>query len=331
MSVFLQDLVMKRESKSYTDSVYAILTAANLFQGPKYLLSGLTGMAFKFSVHQQLLPMSVSAYGQWGNEHKPAIDNLGILTIFDAGRVRHHTFPYYQQEAVNAVKSSLDCGIGVVYWIPEFGVIHGYDDGDRVFYIQDGCSEESQIVLYDNFGLNFTTFWYYQVFGDKVDIARQDMILESLRLAILDWETPFRTLPNTDIASGKLAYVYLCQGLKQGSFNTHGAVYILDSYMTARTEIRDYLGDAQGIWTELDEAYQLYGLLAAMIPRMNDCIRAHRGERQVDLSRVDELIELLTQAELLEDQAISHFRHISARYPDLKRTTIPRWGSHTPR
>lgn len=61
---------MKRESKSYTDSLHAVLTHAELFRGPKYALSGYTGMAFKLSIHERLLPMSVTAYGQWGDSHK---------------------------------------------------------------------------------------------------------------------------------------------------------------------------------------------------------------------------------------------------------------------
>lgn len=164
--VYLDSIQMKRESKSYTDSLHAVLTAAHLFSGPKYRLSGLSGMAFKFSVHERLLPLSVSAYGQWGIEHGPAVDNLGLFTIWDGGRTRHPTFRYYQNDAVRWVKDSLDRGIGVIYWVPEFGVIHGYDDEDRVFYLQDGLSEESQVMLYDNFGLNFTPFWYCQAFGE---------------------------------------------------------------------------------------------------------------------------------------------------------------------
>ena len=64
---------------------------------------------------------------------------------------------------------------------------HGYDDADQVFYVQDGRHAESQVVLYDNFGLNFTPFWYYEIFGDDVEITHEEMVLESLRIAIDDW------------------------------------------------------------------------------------------------------------------------------------------------
>ncbi|MGM0881777.1 MAG: hypothetical protein ACQEXQ_12185 [Bacillota bacterium] len=329
--VQLKHISMKRESKSFTDSLYAILTAANLFHGPKYMLSGLTGMAFKFTVHERLLHLSVSAYGQWGAEHHPAIDNLGLFTVSDGGRTRHPTFRYYQQDAVRWVKDSLDAGFGVIYWIPEFGVIHGYDDEDRVFFVQDGWSAESQIVLYDNFGINFTPFWYCQVFGGKVEVPREAMILESLRLAIHDWDTPYKTLPNTDIASGKLAYAFLIHALQKGEYDESGAVYILESYLYSRNEIRSYLHDVQGIWSELDESYKLYDKLAELISDIKECIHEFEGVRHINRARIDLLIERLTAGELLEDQAVDLFRRIAGQYPDLKRSTVPRWGAHTPK
>lgn len=330
-SVNLSMLRMKRESKSFTDSLHAVLTAAHLFDGPKYMLSGLSGMAFKFSVHKRLLHLSVSAYGQWGAEHMPAIDNLGLFTISDGGRTRHPTFRYYQQDAVKWVKDSLAAGIGVIYWIPEFGVIHGYDDEDRVFFVQDGWSAESQVVLYDNFGINFTPFWYCQVFGGKVEVPREAMILESLRLAIYDWDTPHKTLPDKDIATGRLAYTFLIQALTKGDFDEGGAVYILDSYLYSRMEIRNYLHDIRVVFGGLDQAYALFEKLTAAIASINDCIHVMNGNRQINRSCIGLIIERLKEAELLEDKAMDVFRQISGKYPDLKRSMVPRWGAHTPK
>lgn len=329
-SVRLQ-LDMKRESKSYIDSLYAILTAAGLFEGPKYRLSGLTGLAFKFTVHERLLPLSVSAYGQWINEHKPGMDNLGIYTVLDAGRTRHPTFRHYQQDAIEWVKDSLDRGVGVIYWIPEFGVIDGYDDEDRVFFVQDGWSEEKQVILYENLGLNFTEFWYCQAVGGKVDIPRDTMILESLRRAVYDWDTPFKTLPNTDIASGKLAYDFLIQALRGGEYDEGGAVYILDSYCYSREEICSYLHESRGIWAEIDEAAKRYEELSHTLPAIRGAIIEKNGSRRVDRSQLEGLVGQLSAAKQLEDRAIEAFRSLSARYPDPRRAIVPRWGIHTPK
>ncbi|MGZ9583984.1 hypothetical protein [Paenibacillus marinisediminis] len=329
--VYLDNIVMTRESKSFIDSLHAILTAANLFSGPKYMLSGLSGMAFKFTVHERLLPMSVTAYGQWGVEHQPAIDNLGIYTLWDGGRSRHPTFRVYQQDAVRAVTASLDRGIGVLYWIPEFGVICGYDDEDRVLFVQNGISKDSQVILYDNFGLNKTPFWYVQLMGDKVTVSLEEMTLEALRLAIQDWEVPHKTLPNTDIASGRMAYSFLKRALDKGDYDEYGAVYILESYQVSRSEIMCFLRDVRHVLPSLDDACARYEQLVERIADMSECMATSRGKRQVNRASIPALVEMLTAAEALEEQAVDHFKEISRSYPDLKRSIVPRWGSHSPR
>ncbi|MBD3917570.1 hypothetical protein H8B09_02290 [Paenibacillus sp. PR3] len=320
-SVYLDNIRMKRESQSFTDSLYAILTAADLFEGPKYRLSGLSGMAFKFAVHERLLPLSVTAYGQWGLEHAAAIDNLGYLSISDGGRTRHLTFRRYQQEAIRWIKQSLDRGVGLIYWIPEFGVIHGYDDEDGVFFIQDGWSREDHIVLYDNLGLNFTPFWNVQMIGQKVDVPLEEQVLESVRSAVHDWQTPFKLLPDKEIASGKLAYDFFIQALRSGIYDENGGRYILDSYRYARHEIRDYLSDVKGLWPELAEAHLYYEELGH-----------HIAELSFDYSGgIPEMIDKLTAAAQLEDQAIQQFNKLSARYADPSRTTVTRWITHSAR
>lgn len=329
--VVLENLMMKRQSKSYVDSLHAILTHAGLFQGSKYMLAGYTGMAFKLSVHRRLLPMSVTAYGQWGESHRSGIDNLGIFTIWDGGRTRHPTFGYYQRDAVNWVKRSLDAGIGVIYWLPEFGVIHGYDDCDRIFYVQDGWSKESQILLYDNFGLNFTGFWYCQVFGDQVHIPEQEKLLESLRLAIEDWDIPYRLLPDRNVASGRLAYDVWVEALRGGDYDESGAAYILESYCQSRTEMQMYLRDARGIWTELEQAYTCYEQLGALISQMKGCMIQEHNRWIMQADATEKLAQVLLEAKALEEQAVDYFRLISLKYPDRKRTTVPRWGAHSAR
>ncbi|WP_152395047.1 hypothetical protein [Paenibacillus guangzhouensis] len=330
-SVLLHDIHMKRESKSYIDSQHAILTAAGWFRGPKHMLSGLSGMAFKMSVHEQLLSFSVSAYGQWVSEHKPAANNVGLLPEIDGGRTRHPSFRWYQEQAVLMVKRSLDRGLGAIYWLPEFAVISGYDDDDRVFYVQDGWSGEHQIVLYDNFGLNVTPFWYVETYADWIEIALEEQVLESVRLAIGDWYTPYKTLPDTAIASGKLAYAFLRSGLLGGAYDAWGAGYILDAYAFSRTEIRDYLRDVEACWPELREASEDYDEIVSGLPYIQSCVQTLQGGCRLEPEQIGELVDRLATAERLEDQAISRFERLSARYPDRARSTVPRWGTHSPR
>ncbi len=330
--MMLNHIQMRRESKSFTDAAYAILTAAGRFDGPKYMLSGLSGMAFKFAAHRRLLPHSVTAYGQWGTEHSPGIDNLGLYTVYDAGRSRHNSFGSYQQDAVNWVRQSIDSGMGAVYWIPEFGVIHGYDDEAEIFYLQDGSAAGTQVLLYDNFGINFTSFWYCRIFGDQVSIPLADAVLESLRQALYDWETPYKTLPDQEIASGRLAYQYVIMALKQGDYDAGGAGYLLASYLYSRTEIRDYLQEVQWRLPGLDEVLRLYRELTEITgPEITAVLPALSKGLKLPESQQASLCKVFKQAEALEERAMALVLLISGRYPDRKRSFVPRWGAHTAR
>lgn len=328
--VRLDTIQVRRESKSYIDCLHAILLDAGLFHGPKHELAGLTGMAFKFSVHEQLLPMSVTAYGYWGDAHKPGIDNLGLFTIMDGGSIRHPSFPHYQQEAIRGIIEHLDKGFGAIYWLPEFAVLTGYDEEERVFFIQDGSGKE-QIVLFDNVGINFTEFWCCQIFGQRTTVSQPEMVLESLRLAIEDWDTPYRTLPNRTVASGKMAFNYFVRALEGGNYHGDGAVYILDSYRQSRHEIRTYLHGAMALLPGLDDAAAPYRQLAPILDGIVDCITIQEGKRVIEQRQHRSLIRLLHEAQRLEEFSVAQFRTISQAYPDLRRTTIPRWGTHTPK
>ncbi|MEK3877264.1 hypothetical protein [Paenibacillus sp. FSL M7-0420] len=326
------DVQMKRESKSFTDALYAVVTAAGLFESPKFMLSGLSGMAFKFTVHEKLLPLSVTAYGQWGTEHSAAADNLGIFFQYDGGRTRHDSFGEYQRIAIDNVKQSLDRSRACIYWIPEFGVIHGYDEDDRVFYVQDGWSGETQVVLYDNFGLNFTPFWFYQYVGDGVNIPLHEAVLESLRLALEDWETPHKTLPDLSLGSGRLAYSFLIRALQQGGFDSYGAIYILESYMTSRTEISAYLQEVQSVLPGLEEVQHLYAeLVEGLRGPLAAAISEKNSGKLLNQEQLPSLCSALEKALELEERAMQLVRIISEQYPDRKRSTLPRWGAHTAR
>ncbi|MDR0268575.1 hypothetical protein [Paenibacillus sp.] len=329
--VILRDLVVQRESKSFTDSLYAVLTAAGRFKGPKFMLSALSGMAFIFSVHKRLLSFSVTAYGNWGTVHKRAAYSLGVYTASDGGRTRHPTFQHYQQEAVQWIKSSIDVGLGAIYWIPEFGVIHGYDDDDRIFYVQDGHASESRILLYDNFGINCTPFWNAQIFGENINIPAEDMALEALRLALDEWESPYPVMPNQDIASGRLAYAYLIQALEQGDYDEFGAMYILDTFRVSRKEIKLFLQEAVSLFPDLQDACLCYDKIADMTEGLDLWVVSGTDGRKVNRSDIPALVAMLKEARDLEEQSMDIFKQLSGRYPDLQRTTVPRWGLHTAR
>ena len=95
-----------------------------------------------------------------------------------------------------------------------------------------------------------------------MEIELADTVLESLRLAVRDWETPYKTLPDTELASGKLAFAFFTEGLRRGDYDERGAV-ILEDYVYTRGEIADYLQDVRHAMPGLKEPATLYAKCAA--------------------------------------------------------------------
>ena len=106
---------LKKGPRSYIDCLYALLTSAGLFYLPKYMLSGMTGMAFKFVIHKRLLPSSLDLY-YWQEENWQAVNSLGIYNETYSDTPMNATFPLYQKNMLHKIISSIDDGKAVIGW-----------------------------------------------------------------------------------------------------------------------------------------------------------------------------------------------------------------------
>ncbi|MHC0039516.1 hypothetical protein [Pseudoneobacillus sp. C159] len=252
----LTDIKIENDSLSYINCLHAILTAADLFEGPKFLLSGMTGMCFKFSVVKGISPISIHSYGPWARDHWTAVNYLGIYNSANADRWRHRTFPLLQKKAIEKTIASIDKGIAVLYWGPPFSVIYGYDLEERIFYYQEsddffrkGRKSHllGNICLFDNFGINRTEFWFYQTFGEKIEKPTKAILLDSLKSASIDWNK--QASGNT--AFGKGAYSLLIDTLESGDFHPMGAAFTLDSYATSKADIFLFIEEVTKVFPQL--------------------------------------------------------------------------------
>jgi hypothetical protein len=331
MKKLIQNIHFRRESKSFVDCLHAIVTAAGIWKGPKYRLSGMTGMVFKFSVHQKLHPMSVTAYGGWVAEHFPAVNNIGIASTIEAGHTRHPTFPLYKAAAIQSIKQSIDDGVGAIFWEPEFCIIHGYDDDDQVFYYLDGTKSEMKVMLYQNFGLNITPYWYFHILHGNVNLEITDIYLNSFILAVNEWETPFKSLPDKNIASGKMAYQYLIDAISSGEYDAHGGAYILTSAIQSKKEVVEYISEVEQIYPEIRSTLNHYRRTSEIFSEIGIIIEKRTISSLVELSQVPRLLGKISDAADSEEKAIQALQIFLAKHKDNVRLAIPRWGSSSPR
>lgn len=103
-----------------------------------------------------------------------------------------------------------------------------------------------------------------------------------------------------------------------------------DSYCQSRTEIRMYLHDVRGLWTELEHAWMCYNRIAELIQQMRALLvrEEHGLAPQEDAN--ERLVQWLDRRSRRRTGG-GFFRTISAQYADRKRSTVPRWGTHSAR
>jgi len=269
------DIQIKKQSRSYLNSLYAILTAANLFEGPAFMLSGMTGMAFKFTALKNLHSRSINSYGGWVNENWTAVNRLGIYNEASADRLRHRTFPLIQKHAIKHIIESIDRGIAVLYWIPEFGVIQGYDLEEKVFFYQEAggfydskgmYGTNHQVLLFDNVCKNFSSIWFYQIFGEKVEKDRKEIYIDSLKSAVHDWHTEYKS---EHAASGRKAYETIIHALEEQDYDKRGAEYIHHTYTHSKLEIYQYLNVVAEEFSFLEPVVAMYKDIHEIFKKMS--------------------------------------------------------------
>jgi hypothetical protein len=298
---------------SYIASVGGVLRGAGLWDGEIYELMGMTGLAFHFIIHETCCPSSVTVY-DWMNEHFSAMDRIGIYSesyqLFNDPK--WNTFEKAQVTAINRIKESLDEGIGVTVWAPnyllEFGIIKGYDDEDKVFYIQDATGKEEDPLLYINLGKSEVPVLFYQIFKDKIYVETGRIYRDSLYFAINEWNKEYHVNPS--YSSGRKGYNSLIQTLERGDFDEFGLAYNMAVYSDSKKCIAKYLefitNESREL-TGLTKAAELYSLVADKYSRITQLVPFSGSNGKggnVDKNNISELTELVKACKGFEDQAM---------------------------
>lgn len=304
---------------TYIGSVDGALRMGGFWDDEIYKLMGMTGMTFHFIVHKTACPSSVTVY-DWGIEHFAMMDRIGVHTeqVLVFREPKLNTFKLVQEDAVAKVKASIDAGIPVVTWAPtgmlEFGLITGYDDEDKVFFVQDCMNSDPDPLLYSNLGLSEVPYLFVQVIKGRVDVDPEKIYRESLEFGLGEWNKEAHV--SADYASGRKAYENLLGTLERGDFDELGLAYNLSVYADSKACIARYLDfltehsrDLKG----LEEAGGLYCQVAENYKKITRLIPFTGPEsKPFDRRVVPEVLTLVRQCLDLEERAMAEIEKVLA-------------------
>ncbi|WP_322445555.1 hypothetical protein [Robertmurraya mangrovi] len=312
-AITIPNIHVTKNSNSFTDSLYAILSAKGVYSDEKFMLSALTGMAFKFVIHKRIIPSSIDMMS-WEVDTKLAIERIGFYNENYCGFTNDPTFPLYQRAAIEKIKRSIDKGTAILTRSPktiQFGVIYGYDDVDGIFYCQDRSHEGEMIpLLYQNFGILDTACWYYAIIGDHVQMNKRNLFIEAMILAVDEWETLYPCYPQTnkEYASGRLAYQYLIDALKKEDFHTFGAFHCLKTYCKSQQERALFFKEVSNEFSEVERVYEIYQKVAELYQLVEQELKATYEETVFNSKLTRNLVGIVEEALVLEEQAMDFIK-----------------------
>ncbi|MBO9609346.1 MAG: hypothetical protein J7639_25560 [Paenibacillaceae bacterium] len=298
--VLLESLHMRAESQSYVDAMYAVLTHQGWFDMSKPILAGMTVSGFRLTVDRRLTAESSTAYN-WIAENFLACDFIGITTSSRAGFAFQPTFPLHRRRAITDIISSVDRGVGAIFWHNGFAVVTGYDADRELLYYSDGSDsvEGYKTMPYDKFGQNGTPYWYYQTFNGQIPMDPLAVYKESFVQAIFKWETHDIMLPKGEYGCGRAAYEMIIPALEDGDYDANGSRSLFTSYAAAKRDIAIYAKAVGSVWPEACEAAEQYDALAGLFKRV-----VTAGVKDV------ERVEVFREAKHVEERAIDELKNL---------------------
>jgi len=186
-------------------------------------------------------------------------------------------------------------------------------------------------MLYQNFGLDTTPYWYFHVFHGNVKREIRDIYLYSLFTAVHEWETPYKLLPDKQVASGRLAYQYLTDAIRSGEYDSYGGGYILTSAIQSKKEIVEYLSEVEQLFPGIGPVLKLYRLLNDIFVEIGGMIEKRTHSSLIESPYVPKLLAILLDAAETEEKCVQTLQNFLVDYKDNAKHPIPRWGASSPR
>ena len=248
------------ESKSYIDALHGILSHSGLYTAPKYMLTGMTVTGFRFTVDRLITAESPTAYN-WMAENFLAADFIGITSDQQAGFSFEPTFPLYQNEAIHAIKQSINRGIGAIIWKDQFVIVTGYDDSRQVLFYSDGMESAASTDRPDRRAVRVSCRM------DNSALISRPIGIIKLLMKGLRWtnarsiENPSckpstsgrqhdLMLPEGEYSCGKSAYSAIIHALETGCFEKAGMMSVIDTYAAAKRDLACYTQRLEQIWPQ---------------------------------------------------------------------------------
>lgn len=276
---------------------------------------GLSGHAFRITIDRETVsPAGPTVYSPFDLMGRP----LGLFGC----KVKQIFFPVpatpeQLEQFVAFVQESVDRGMPVTGWdifIPEFGIIYGYDHEKQLLYVRD--VEKDGTIAYSELNNRRYNVLHSMTITESEPVQFMPVLIESLKQSIAFYRGKLQKPEHEPFRNGLEAYEAWMEAFAGKHINIVGNAYNLAVVADAREFAVKFFGGFRQKWpgeTSLerdivalaDEAAAHFEQAASALGAMRAMFPFPHGGEPNDPNEADAAIRLLKQTKTAEEQAVS--------------------------
>ncbi|TCZ75242.1 hypothetical protein E0485_17725 [Paenibacillus albiflavus] len=313
----MSEIKSKDWSKTMTTAAAAIHGAINYTDKKQYSLvdvMGITGHAFRINIDPDHIDVAGPTMFPGGYMFRRNLCNLGFISNL-SDTVKPFT-PEKVEQVLALIQQSIDKGYPAMsfdLFIPEFGLIYGYDDEKQVFHAKDVSQEGT--ISYTDFVEKRNMLWVSTISESlphsKYETLRMalDMIVDHTRGR--EWQHIFKDKYSIGLA-GYDAWIACMERRGADPFgNAYNIAVVSDAREFAAQFLRELVIKWNGeniveraVRKFASEAAEHYERTATSLVEMREMFPFPQGGQPNDPATADRAVELLRIAKEAESKGI---------------------------
>jgi hypothetical protein len=276
---------------------------------------GFTAHAFRIIIDREEVEVGSYSFFDWQLRHAEALRNLGYI-VRTTGRQNHIApTPEELETALEMIQTSLDAGIPALSWdlfIPEWGVIYGYDDEARMLQCRDVRRDGE--LPYEKLGRGEVTELYLLTIMDSKSIDHRTMLRGALKLALEHAHVQqFHENESAGHYNGLAAYDAWIYAFERRAANPFGNAVNTGKVCDAREFAVQFLQELASGWKEPGDeplrqlacqAADQYAIVAGNLSMMRDMFPFPHGGDPGNDAEATRAISLLREAKEAETEGV---------------------------
>lgn len=217
--------------------------------------------------------------------------------------------------ALELIHHSIDKGIPVLSWdlfVPEFSVIYGYDDEQRLLTVMEGMKEDK--LPYEHLGRGTLEDLFVLALEERTVKDQRPILRDALEMIIDHYRG--RDAPTDRGERGLRAYEVWVNAFHGGNIEPNGNSYNTAVVQEARRLAADFLSEVSAEWQGSDdtderirtlsaEAALLYRQMAEQMQVLVELFPFPAGGEPNKKENRDRAVKVLQSVWTLEEQAVS--------------------------